>query len=386
MLLGLSGMGWYRAGIHTYMFTQERLIDAVDVVLSGKHRRHYYARFCGYLRLEDLFTTDAVAACASRCASGFMHKRDTQEFMRAQWMNSYLLKEEVLSGRFVPRYYASRYIIERGKERLIRPPTFKCKVVQKVLCDYLIRPLLEPRMVSTNYASIKGRGCAAMHEDICRALNNTVRRGSDYAVIIYDYKSYFASIDTKRLFRMLGRYIRDERILSLMEAFSPEGEGLSLGNELSQVPASYYPSPIDHYYKDRMGIQHFRYMDDTLQIVHPDMVRECIEIFRRESDKLGLVCPDDKIHIYAAREPFIYCKERYVWNRNKGLYDHLINPKTVGNEQRKLHSFVTLRQSRRISKEIIQAQADGVIGAINSHPHTRKDVARLRSMEQVALQ
>lgn len=367
------------------MFTQNKLITETDLSLSGKHRKHYYARNCGGLKLEDLFTTNSVAICASRCASGFMNKRDTQEFMRRLWLNSYLLKEEVLNERFIPRYYTSRTIIERGKARIIKPPTFKCKVVQKVLCDYLVRPLLEPKMVSTNYASVMGKGCAIMHEDICCSLNNMVKASVDFSVIIYDYKSYFANIDTKKLFQILSRYIQDVRILSLLKAFSPDGEGLSLGNELSQIPASYYPSSLDHYFKDRLGIQHFRYMDDTLQVVPSDRVNECIETFRRESLKLGLYCPDEKLHIYTKYKPFIFCKERYVWNKRKGRYDHLINPKIIGNEQRKLHSFAQLKQTGRITNEVIKRQADGVIGAVGSHSHTWGNTAKLRRTEQEVL-
>ena len=69
-------------------------------------------------------------------------------------------------GKFVPKYYAKRTIIERGKAREIVPPTFECKVVQKVFCEYVLRQLFEHKMIRSNYASIKGRGTTQLYEDV----------------------------------------------------------------------------------------------------------------------------------------------------------------------------------------------------------------------------
>lgn len=73
-----------------------------------------------------------------------MRKNDTRFYVDSCYVNYLLLRDKVLSGKFKPRYYRTRLIKERGKEMVITPPTFETKVVQKVLCDYLIRPILEP--------------------------------------------------------------------------------------------------------------------------------------------------------------------------------------------------------------------------------------------------
>lgn len=372
----------------TKKMNQDVLIRQINIeettdggyLLPGESPKRVYEKLCGRLRLEDIFTTDTVYAAAMECSAGFKNKKDTQSFLKNVNVNTYRLCQEVLNGTFKPRYYHTHIINERGKLRVIKPPTFTCKIVQKVLCNYLIRPLLEVKMISTSYASIKGRGTAKMHEDICECLNRHIYKGDDFVVILYDFKGYFASIDTSLLYKELERYIEDKRIIGLIAMFTDENGGLSLGNELSQIPASWFPSKIDHYFKDRLGIDCFRYMDDTLQIVPREKTKECIDTFKSLATRLNLVCPDEKIHVYKKEEGFTFCKERYVFNRQKTLYDHLQNPKIAGKEEHKLVKFGQLKKEHRITDEEIIAQAREVIGSIKSHPHTHKEAARLASL------
>lgn len=247
------------------MFKQSRLIKIINESQEfASLPARIYQSLCPYLTLEDLFTTDVVYICAKRCASGFMNKRDTQRFMESPWLNSRNLCKLVLTGKFKPRYYRERTIIERGKERRIKPPTFECKVVQKVLCDYLIRPLLEPKMIISNYAGVGGRGTDLMYQNILHGLNTALHKYPHGVIVIADYSNYFGSINTNLLKEIaFDKYIKDQRIVDLIMKFFPDEYGCSLGNELSQIPASFFPSPIDHYMKDRCGIKDYhRYMDD----------------------------------------------------------------------------------------------------------------------------
>ena len=194
-------------------------------------------------------------------------------------------------------YYRTHEINERGKKRTIQPPTFTCKVVQKVLCDYLIRPLLEPKMISTSYASLQWRGTTKMHEDICEALNRKIMHGEAFSIILFDDRNYFGSIVIGILMEQLSRYISDARILDLFRSFCPDEIGLSLGNEVSQIPASWFPSKIDHLFKDYLGLPIFRYMDDTLLVCEQGKEESMIKLFQRQSEKLHLSCPDEKMQI-----------------------------------------------------------------------------------------
>jgi|GEM_PF-2664154 len=371
------------------MFKQPRLIIGIDADFAeaqGKKESRVYERLCGKLRLEDIFTTDSVYICATRCASGFYNKADTQAFMKRPWENAYMLCEQVLSGKFHPTYYRTHEINERGKKRTIKPPTFTCKVVQKVLCDYLIRPLLEPKMISTSYASLQWRGTTKMHEDICQALNRAIMRGTDFSIILFDYKNYFGSIDVEILMEQLSRYISDGRILGLFRSFCPDEIGLSLGNEVSQIPASWFPSEIDHFFKDCLRLPIFRYMDDTLLVCENGKEEQMIGLFQRQSEKLHLSCPDEKIHVYRSKENFRFCKELFVWDAEGGHYDHILNQQIPQHEMRKINHFEEVDEvpaneeevtKRNAQQEKTTQQIKGVMGSIASHPHSKQAMKKL---------
>lgn len=366
------------------MFDQAKLIKQIDDDFEKNFGCFSaFEKACGQMTLEDIFTIDSVYIAAKRCSSGFMNKKDTQKFMESPWQNSMKLCNKVLSGKFEPAYYKEHNIIERGKERIIKPPTFECKVVQKTLCDYMIRPLLETKMVSTNYASIKGRGTDKMYEDIMNTLNRKLKNGEEFSVVAADFKGYFASINTEILREMLGKYIKDKRVLDLVMLFSPEEKGLSLGNEISQIPASFFPSMIDHTMKDKHRLSYFRYMDDTLCIVPKGIEDGYIKSYQALAERLCLVCPDSKFSVYDAEKNFAFCKERFVYNKNKGMYDRLINPKIVSNEKKKLKSFARKVKAGQVTKEDALKQYKGVVGSIKHHPHTHKYVQELEALADV---
>ena len=364
------------------MHDPERLVRIINNELHVEHGiRNAYKDLCGKLTMHDIFTTDSVYISARRCARGFKHKRDTQVFMQSPWENSYILCRKVLSGRFRPEYYKQREINERGKLRVIRPPKFECKVVQKVLCDYVVRPTLEPRMIYSNYASVRGKGTSKMYEDVHKAVNRAVGRNIGDLIVMIDFSKYFANIDLDILFAILGRYIRDQKLLDLIRMFSPGDFGLSLGNELSQVPASFFPSRIDHRIKDEMRIRdYFRYMDDSLAIVKRDRCEEYLSVLREEAERLGIIINDDKIIIREVGKPFVFCKERFLFDRNKGRYYRIQNPRIARCERKKLKSFRRKLDAGQMTIRHIERQYKGVRGMISSHPNTIKTIRELDAL------
>lgn len=162
----------------------------------------------------------------------------------------------------------------------------------------------------------------------------------------------------------------------LFRSFCPDEAGLSLGNEVSQIPASWFPSEIDHFFKDCLGMPIFRYMDDSLLICKQGEEEKIIQIFQRKSEKLHLSCPDEKIHVYHSKESFAFCKEQFVWDGAGGHYDHLMNQQISQHEMRKILHF---EQADDVPKERAERQIRGVLGSIASHPHSYSAIKKLRS-------
>ena len=137
-------------------------------VINAQLKQQYniddaYKTYVRYIKFEDLFSLTNIYLSAMKCASGFRNRNDTQTFLKSSWLNSYKLHQDVLNDKFRAKYYRSKFIMERGKVREIKPPVFESKIIQKLLCDWIVRPILEPEMINTSYASVMGRGTDKMY-------------------------------------------------------------------------------------------------------------------------------------------------------------------------------------------------------------------------------
>lgn len=318
-----------------------KVINEIDEELNSEFLiENSYKDNINKIKFEDLFTITNIYISARRCASGFRNRNDTQKFFEAPWLNSYKLYKSVLNGTFKPRYYKSRFIMERGKVREIKPPVFESKIVQKLICDWLVRPILEPEMIKTSYASVMGRGTDKMYSQVLRAINSCIKNKNTY-IVMTDFKGYFSSIDVNILRKMFKNKIKDERIVNLIMEFSQE-DGVSLGNEISQIPASFFPTSIDKVIKENVSTRHyFRYMDDSLFIVKDKFEAEdMINLFKKETNKLNLILKEPKIVPIGVN--FTFCKERFLFDKNHNKYFRLCNKEIFIREKRKLKKFKNL--------------------------------------------
>lgn len=358
------------------------IFEVIDAEMLAEYGIHSaFEKYCGQLTLEDIFTTDSVYLAAKECASGFRDRPDTNAFMSGATKHSQDLCERVLNGTFVPRYHHGRLINERGKMRIIKPPTFECKVVQKVICNIILRAILESRMIYNNYASIRGKGNERLYTDVLNGINGIRKRMHSPVIVMTDFANFFGSINNDILEKKIfERYIADRRVTRLLRSFSPEPYGLSLGNEVSQVPASFYPSCIDHWAKDRMGMKcYYRYADDILFVAEAEDAQGIIRKIRELAADICLTIKDEKITIIPYGDNFTYCKERYIFNKEKEYYYRLINPSIPQRQSHKISSFTEKVKSGEMPALEAKNQQKCVMGVIASHPNTYKIVNRLQA-------
>ena len=228
-----------------------------------------------------------------------------------------------------------------------------------------------------------------MYEDVLRALNYVVRTSdalSDFRVVTCDYRHFFDSIDTRILREsVLERYINDDDVVRLIMSFFSSACGLPIGSDVSQMPATFFPSPVDHAMKDGRGLPYFRYMDDTLAIVPVGDVESYVEEYRGKSSRMGLCVPDEKVqHIIRLGSCFAFCKERFrfVSGGGDGRYVREVNPHRVSTERRKLRRFGALVASGDMDADVAMAQWRSVRGSLTSHPRTRADVVELDALAE----
>ncbi|MCR5791022.1 MAG: reverse transcriptase [Lachnospiraceae bacterium] len=156
-----------------------------------------------------------------------------------------------------------RFMIYDPKERKIEALSFRDRVVQHCLCDNILKPYFENRLIYDNAACREGKGTDFARDRLTGFLREHYKKyGTKGYILKYDIRHYFDSIDHEILKGML-RSIPDRNVLGLLfhiirsyegtiDPVTGEKKGLPLGNQTSQWFALYYLDPMDRLVKERM--------------------------------------------------------------------------------------------------------------------------------------
>lgn len=205
------------------------------------------------------------------------------------------------------------FMIYDPKEREIQALSFRDRVVQHSLCDNVLKPWFENRLIYD---------CAACREN--KGTHFAIRRLSSFLTEFYrehgtkgyflkcDVRKYFDSIDHAALKYLLRRF-PDKEVKALLyriiDSYNTEtGKGLPMGNQSSQWFALYYLDKIDRIIKEKYRIRYYtRYMDD-LVLLHQDKERlkECLEEIRQTAKELLKLEFNEKTQIFPVSEGVDY--------------------------------------------------------------------------------
>lgn len=194
---------------------------------------------------------------ARRCKRG---KKSTAPFEYSAIEELLILSKSLLQGTHQPDPLDAFYIYE-PKKRLIQAPTFRDKVVQHALTDYIVYDELARSFTLNTYAAQYGKGTHYGLEMLKRHMRTYFlrRKGADEAarkaaglphrpmeewdyaegwVIKGDIRHFFQSIDHRRLKAALEPRFPDPDIRALMWRYiDAVDEGLALGHQATAVEA-----------------------------------------------------------------------------------------------------------------------------------------------------
>ena len=150
-----------------------------------------------------------------RAARGKRHKPEVVEFELDLAHNLWQVIDELHSGTYAVGGY-ERFWIHDPKPREIQALSFRDRVVQHCLCDNILAPWFEPRLIHDNAACQKGKGTHFAMDRLSRFMREHHKaHGTQGYILKYDIRSYFASIDHAVLKRMIAS-IPDTRVLALL--------------------------------------------------------------------------------------------------------------------------------------------------------------------------
>ena len=249
---------------------------------------NYYDKICNF---ENLYMAHRRARC------GKMDKTEVIEFEMNLGARLYKILKDLNNHTYQLSGYYS-FMVRDPKCRMIHAPRYEDRVVQHCICDQVLGPVLENRLIYDNAACRKGKGT---HFALARTTQFFVdfhhKYGTDGYILKCDIRKFFDHIDHEILKHKLARVFgEDEALMALLyqiiDSFevSP-GKGLPLGNQTSQWFAIYYLDSFDRRIKEYHRIKYYsRYMDDCIIIHHDKAFLKAVQTDLTEylKDKLHL--------------------------------------------------------------------------------------------------
>lgn len=271
-----------------------------------------------YKTYEEVFTYSNLFNAYKQCIKGVKWKASVQRFINKAPYEISKLHFQLQNNKYKvsPTYNFSKN--EHGKIRDITAFLIKDRIVQRCLCDNYLIPLLQQTFIYDNSASQKDKG---VHFAIKRCkvhLQRYIRKyGKEGYILQFDFHHFFASINHKVLLEKLKKKVVDSKIFNLIVniiTLNNKERGLGLGSQVSQTLALFYPSDLDHLFKDKLRAKYYgRYMDDGYIICHKkEEAFKYLEVLKQWCTNNVLQVNTNKTTITKLTKGFTFLKKHYI--------------------------------------------------------------------------
>lgn len=185
------------------------------------------------------------------------------------------LRDELLSGRFVPQPYKQVNIPKKdGDTRSLGLMTIRDKIIQQSARGVL-EPILERMFLDVSYGYRAGKGTARAIKRVAHLIRSEKR----VWLTKCDIDGYFDNIEHARLLKLLTGRIQAPDFIRLLQVWLQMGKvtgnltwkdsvkGIPQGGVISPLLSNFYLNPLDHHcVEKKYGL--VRYADDFIILSH----------------------------------------------------------------------------------------------------------------------
>lgn len=329
---------------------------------------------------------------------GSKWKETTQKFALNYLRNIFKLIDELLKQSYLPGEEGEFTLNERGKIRPITTLQPRDRLVRHVVCDEILMPEVEKKIIYDNGASIKGKGIGhsrkrfevhvhkafeeygtnelyCLFGDFSKFYDNIIHEiAKNQLLELFHYDEYLDWLLTVIFdnFKVDVSYMSDEEFEScISDVFNrldyrkipkefKTGErfmekSLNIGDQLSQIVGIYYPNRMDTYVKFVRSMKYYgRYMDDFYIISNSkEVLMSVFEGMVKIADELGIHMNMKKTHIGRLDKVNKYLQVKYTLT-DTGHLIKCINPKRVTKMRQKMKGLKRKLDRRETSYESIE--------------------------------
>lgn len=319
-----------------------------------------YEKICDF---RNLYKAHTVARRSKQTT------REVIDFEMNLAENLTMISDGLNSGTYKMSDYYS-FTVHDPKDRIIHALHYRDRVVQHCICDEVLAPTLDHKLIYDNAACRIGKGTHFAIKRLSVFLNDFYKKnGTDGYFLKCDIRKFFDNIDHERLKQKLKQVIIDEKVFSLLcqiiDSFEKlPGKGLPLGNQTSQWFAIYYLDSFDRLIKEKLQIKYYtRYMDDCV-LIHKDKnyLKKCLATLQEYlGDELHLSL-NEKTEIFPIKNGVDYLGWHFYMT-DTGKIIRKVKPTTKYKYKRKLRYF----QNAYSKEEIDLNQIKQVLSSYRSH-------------------
>lgn len=283
-------------------------------------------------------------------------------------VNIYRIKKILDSKNYKTGKY-NIFLIKEPKYRIIMSQKITDKVINHLVANNILLPILDKSLIDTNVATRKGKGTHYGIKYLKKALNSM--NGTIYA-LKFDISKYFYNINHAKLIELLKNKISDKDALNILITIIDstnssyvnktitaikeseyiynankeinkiplykKGKGLPIGNMTSQIMAIFYLNELDHYIKEKLHIKYYlRYMDDGVLLSNDKVyLRYCLDKIKKILKDYDLELNHKTKIINVSKEGLVFLGFRFY--KNSKVYMKVRN-ETKRRFKRKLNNI-----------------------------------------------
>lgn len=344
---------------------------------------NYKAIICDVNNLYDAYL---------KSIKGSKWKESSQRVMCHYLEHLSKLQNELQQMTYQPSEEGEFILHERGKIRPITSLQPRDRIVRHVLCDCVLMPAIQNKLIYDNGASIKGKGISFSRKRFEAHLRKYYmhNKTNDGYILFGDFRKFYDNIPHEQIkaeflklldnddyiawlldtifnnFKVDVSYMSNDEYATCMDSVFdalkyrdiPKSQltgekfmykSVNIGDQISQLIGIYYPYAIDNYIKTVCGQKYYgRYMDDWY-IISPSVqeLKKLLQDIEAIATKYGIHINHKKTRIVKLSSTYKYLQIRYTLT-DTGKVIKRINPKRVTAMRKKLKKLAMFVEQGKI--------------------------------------